>query len=669
MAPWTWRSKLLLVSVTLLATAGKAMALPAFTALKEQHRSSEGKLLDRHGDLLQELRLNAKGRALEWVPLANVSPALKAAVLGVEDKRFLEHGGVDFLAVAGAVWQNLSGDGRRGASTLTMQVVSFLEPGLRGKSRGLMEKVRQANLAWELEKTWTKQEILEAYLNLVTFRGEHQGVAAAARALFNKDPHALDDREAFLLASLLKAPGMNAAQVGDRLCVYAPEHPELGSCGALRQFAEETLEQPHGIRRRLSLAPHLAQKLLRGSGTAEVRSTIERSLQRLALELVREQMQVLKSQNVRDAAVVVLENRTGAVLAYVGGSGGFSAAPAVDMAEAERQAGSTLKPFLYGLAFEKGILRPQSWLLDEPMQVPVAGRGAYSPENYDHNFQGPVTVAQALGSSLNIPAVRTIELVGVEAFHSQLARLGFSGLRPAEDYGASLALGTADVTLLDLANAYRTLAREGLWSPLRFRGGQPLGTTKRAYSARAAREVSSVLASRDAREFTFGWESLLSTPYATAVKTGTSKDMRDNWCVGYSSDFTVAVWVGNSGGDPMWQVSGVSGAAPIWRGLMDYLHRGHPGRAFPALPPANTPFERGSFARILYPTAGSILAVDPDIPPGRQLVQLETEGEGTLELNGQRLNDALWAPVRGKYRLRLLGKKGEALDEVAFEVR
>lgn len=666
---WPSRAALLLAACAGIAAPGRAgAALPSFTEFRGSFRSSEGRLFDREGVLLQERRLSLKGRALDWVPLKETSPSLPAAVLAVEDHRFLEHGGVDYRAALAAAWGNLWGRGHRGASTITMQLAGFIEPELRRKKRDWWDKLRQANIAWELEKGWRKEEILEAYLNLVSFRGEFQGVASAARALFDKDPHALSERESFLLASLLQNPGMSAGRAGERLCAFGRANPALGPCQELRAFAKLILEAPPRVRRRISLSPHLAATLL-SEARPELRTSLNASLQILAGELLEDQIRSLRGQNVRDGAVVVLENKTGQVLAYVGGSGSYSASPAVDMAVSHRQAGSTLKPFLYAAAFEKRLLTPQSWILDEPLRLSVDGRGDYRPENYDHSFRGPVTVAEALGSSLNIPAVRTIDLVGVDALHDLMERFGFAGLRSAEDYGASLALGTADITLLELANAYRTLAREGLYGPISFDPAAKPAKGRRVLKAEAAREISSVLASRDARGYTFGWESLLATPFGAAVKTGTSKDMRDNWCVGYTPDFTVAVWVGNSGGAPMWQVSGISGAAPVWRAMMERLQRGLRARPYPSLAGKPAPFERASFGKIIYPTAGSILALDPDIPAGHELVEAEIDGPGRLWLDGAALPDKRWAPLKGKHTLSLRSEAGAVVDEVRFEVR
>lgn len=658
MPKWLWSSILL---ICVVSGKGAQAALPDFRVLKASYVSSEASLLDRHGRRLQEIRVSAQGRSLSWIELEEVSPAFKNALLTVEDKRFFEHGGVDLKAVAGAAWQNLGG-GRRGASTITMQLANILEPGLKGK-KTLWEKVRQAKIAWDLEKIWQKDEILEAYINLVTFRGEHRGIHSAARSLFNKDPHGLNERESYLLAALLKAPNMNLNQAAHWLCVYAAEKPSLGSCGSLTAFARSTLDSP-GVQRRENLAPHLARVLLRKP--ENLKTSIDAELQKLANDLLAEQVVALESQNAKDGAVIVVHNPTGEVLAYVGSSG-KSEAPEVDMVRSRRQAGSTLKPILFATAFEGEYLTPNSWLLDEPFEVAVDGRGGYRPENYDKSFHGPVTVAQALGSSLNIPAVRAVELIGVEPFYHSLEQLGFLELKGAEEYGASLALGSADVTLLELANAYRAFANEGVWSPLRYTPGKNIHG-RRVFSRKVAAQISSILSSRENRALTFGWNSLLATSYATAVKTGTSKDMRDNWCIGYSREFTVAVWMGNSSGEPMWQVSGVSGAAPVWRGLMDHLHRNRRSRPFAPEEIAQPTFHRAQFGKILYPMQGAILALDPDIPPGRQFVQVEAEGHGVLKADGKILTDGQWAPELGKHRLSLhVGDK--TLDEIQVEVR
>jgi penicillin-binding protein 1C len=282
--------------------------------------------------------------------------------------------------------------------------------------------------------------------------------------------------------------------------------------------------------------------------------------------------------------------------------------------------------------------------------------------------------------------------------------LGFDGVGEGENHGASLALGSADLTLFQLVNAYRVLANGGRWSPLTFvPRGMPPGT-RRALSREAAFVVSHILADRAAREATFGLENLLSMPFWTAVKTGTSKDMRDNWCIGFSRDFTVGVWVGNFTGDPMWNVSGMSGAAPVWAEVMAFLHRGRPGPSTPP-PPGVVPrrvsfpghleedrtewFLRGTepprpgqvvarsrSPRIRFPSSGMIVALDPDIPEGRQVLYLEArdgDDSHTLLLDGAPVGspDRLipWRPEAGWHDLVLMNGSGDVVDNVTFSVR
>lgn len=665
------RSRALLLLLALWCGEGRASekVLPSYAEVRASFESSEGRLLDRDGHLLQEQRVSHQGRALDWATLGSVSPAFRRALLHVEDKRFFEHEGVDWKAIAGAAWQRLAHGSRRGASTVSMQLVTLLEQGAGPRARrSLWGKVRQARLAWELEAEWSKEQILEAYLNLVSFRGEHRGLHAASRALFGKDPHGLDLRESFLLATLLRAPAMRAEVAAARLCRYSAEVPELGECGGLEKLAAASLSKGRSPEQRAQLAPHLARILI-GPARREVRSTLSLPLQRAALAAVEDQLLALNAQNARDAAVIVADNRTGEVLAYVGGSGHRSSSPQVDMARSRRQAGSTLKPFLYALAFEKGYLEPGSWLLDEPFEIGL-DRGSYEPGNYDNLFHGPVTAQVALASSLNVPAVRAVDLVGVDAFRAFLDGLGFRALEEGEHYGPSLALGTADVTLVDLVQAYMALANGGKWKALRFERGEGGASMRSPLGPRAASEVAAILSDRGFRALTFGWDSVLATSYPAAVKTGTSKDMRDNWCVGFSRDFTVGVWVGNGSGEPMWQVSGVSGAAPVWRALMDRLHKGRPTRSFAATAPNAEPrFERGRFGRILYPAQGAVLAVDPDIPEARQRISLEAEGEGELYLDGRPVKDSLWKPEKGRHHLKLSSRSGKVIDAVSFEVR
>ena len=677
---------------------------PSLGRLRGEHRRSDAVLLDRHGVVLHELRTDSDGRRLEWTPLAGISPTLRDAVVRVEDRRFVDHAGVDLRAALGAGLDALRGARARGASTLTMQLAALLDPGVHAPAggRGVAQKWRQVRAAWALERTLAKDEILEAYLNLVTFRGELQGVTAAARGLFGKEPHGLDATEAWLLTALLRGPNASAADAAERACTLATRARAAGSgpsdpdCVALADRAHSALGGLGRVRPAVALAPHVATRLLRAPGApGRMTTTLDASLQRVATALLREQLLSVRGQNARDGAVLVADNATGEVLAWVGSSGSLSAAPQVDGVRARRQAGSTLKPFLYARAFETRLLTARTRLLDAPLDVPTAA-GAYRPDNYDHRFRGLVSAREALASSRNVPAVRVLQQLGVDELASTLAKLGFRDLGRSDFYGESLALGTADVTLLELVTAYRALANGGVYSALRLvPQPDPPPEAERALSAEAAFLVADVLADRASRAGGFGLENVLATRFWSAVKTGTSKDMRDNWCVGFTRDFTVGVWVGNASGAPMWNVSGVEGAAPVWHAVVSWLSRegaspapGPPpglvradGEWYlrgtePAVGAAGPAQDAGPPSRIASPVDGTVVALDPDIPLGRERIALRADppaGDLRFELDGRRVGPAaspvLWAPERGRHELVLVDVNGATLDRVAFDVR
>jgi penicillin-binding protein 1C len=685
-------------------------AVPSFQAIRVAFRPSDSQLLDRNGEVIHELRTDATRRRFAWVGLSDISPALQAAVIASEDRRFFGHGGVEVRALVAAGLQWITGGQRRGASTISMQVASLLPGGLRrgGGPRTLAQKWRQMRFAWAIERRWSKPEILEVYLNLATFRGELQGVGAAASILFGKAPHGITEAEAIVLAVLLRAPNAGQEAVARRAWALHQARGGHTSREAIAAVITQALQAPSPTGPRVALAPHAARQLLRSvqpslTSGESLRSTLDGALQQVAAEILRRNLLAARERNVRDGAILVVDNQSGDVLAYVGGSGDLSTAPHVDGVRARRQAGSSLKPFLYGVALDRRLLTPASLLEDVPTDLSVAG-GLYRPRNYDEQFKGLLTLRTALAGSVNVPAVRTLDLVGVETFVEQLRRLGFEGMTESGDYyGPSLALGSADVSLWELVNAYRTLANGGVWSPLRLIPGDGRERARRRlYSEQAAFLVSNILADRESRSGTFGLENPLATRFWSAVKTGTSKEMRDNWCVGYSRRFTVGVWVGNFSGEPMRDVSGVTGAAPVWLEVMAWLHRAVPSP--PPFPPAGVVsrpvklprqvepdrvewFLTGTepqaeaeplaaaHPRIVSPVEGTIIALDPDIPPLRQRVVFEAHAIGTpvrWVLDGTALGSArdlvFWNPHPGRHTLSLVDD-GRLLDTLTFEVR
>jgi penicillin-binding protein 1C len=508
---------------------------------------------------------------------------------------------------------------------------------------------------------------------------------------------------------------------------------------ALDRFVQNSLTGRRPVLPAAELAPHLARRWMQEQ-RPQARSSLDAGLQRQVIQILDQQLAHLAGREVQDAAALVLDNATGEVLAYVSRSSARSSSPESDGVIAPRQAGSTLKPFLYGLAFDRRWITAASPLEDAPLTLSNAG-GGYAPENYDHAHRGLVSARTALASSLNIPAVRLAQLAGLEPFAALLARAGFNELREDADfYGPALALGSLDVRLEELVNAYRALANGGVWSAARFdssmsetaapmdapnRGretaptqravggsspgrlgasigdtpnrGRETAPTRRLFSRETAWLLGDILSDREARAATFGLENPLATRFWSAVKTGTSKDMRDNWCVGWSARYTVGVWVGNFSGAPMRDVSGVSGAAVAWAAILGALH--NETASFPPKPPKgllshriegpNEPVRQEWFlpgteprgnqwqparppANILHPSDGAILALDPDLPPDRQRLIFQAghaPDNARWHLDGQPLNGADWQLVRGRHQLKLLDRDDGLLDEVQFEVR
>ncbi|MFZ3324252.1 MAG: penicillin-binding protein 1C [Usitatibacter sp.] len=667
--------------------------------MRSEWRGADAWLLDRNGERLSRVRIDHERRRGDWTALADVSPALVEAVIASEDHRFRMHAGVDWAGMLGAVKQTTIGE-RRGGSTLTMQLAAQLNPELeRGGRRGLVDKWRQVRQALAMERTWSKDEILEAWLNLAPYRGEVVGVDAASRAIAGKRPSALDRAESATLAALVRAPNAPADLVVKRACLVAASDPVV--CDEAQRIADSGLAMRKTRDRFEGDAPHLARRLLTTPGE-ELRSTLDARLQRFAAQTLERHIRELDGRNVQDGAVIVLDNETGDVLAYVGSSGNLSRSPEVDGTVARRLAGSTLKPFLYSLAIERRLLTAASILDDSPLAITTAA-GLYVPQNYDRNFKGPVTLRRALASSLNVPAVRTLELVGYSGFHSRLRNLGLATLdRDAEHYGYGLALGGGEVTLLDLTNAYRALANGGKYAPVRFSAAGRSDAVQ-VIDERAAFIVTDILADPAARAGTFGLASALATPYHASVKTGTSKDMRDNWAVGFTQRFTVGVWVGNFSGEAMHDVSGVSGAAPVWRDVMDYVMQGqgpatatppagivHSAARFNGLEPDRDEWfvdgtqlanvvqvaSNAGVAHLESPADGAIFAIDPDIPGDRQRIVLRARGaseDDRFVLPDGRTIAAnepfLWQPTRGTQSVALISADGRVLDRAKVQVR
>ncbi|TGJ99206.1 penicillin-binding protein 1C [Leptospira semungkisensis] len=673
---------------------------PSFSDVKNSFRPSEGILLDSKGEVLQTLRLEKNYRRLEWTPASEISETLILSLLLQEDKRFPFHSGVDFYAILGSLKDRILGNSKRGASTISMQLAGFLL-GTKPGTRGYADKWTQMRTARDLERTWTKPEIMEAYWNLVPFKGEFIGIRAASRGIFGVDPSSLAPEQALLLVSLLPNPNISKSKWAKRGCYLAKGIGKEDLCKEI-EIAISEYKRPGSVWNTESYkAYHAGYRIFKkGDGsldslqTGRVQTTIDPYLQAKAEFAMDRVLFSIQERNVKEAGVLVLDNESGAVLVYLGNSKLSKENYFVDSIHSRRQAGSTLKPFLYSLAFEKKLLEPGSILIDEPKDWELIG-GTYKPNNYEEKYMGAVPAKVALASSLNIPAVQVLDWVGVPTFVSKLNELGFQKLQSPEFYGLSLALGTADVTLWELTNAYRTIANHGIYTEATFysdeasenllqRKMQDHVYGKRIFSDGVSGSVQKILSSRENRAPSFGWESNLSTRFFSFAKTGTSQDMRDNWCIGSSGKYTVGVWVGNMSGEPMYDVSGVTGAAPLWKEIIQLLEEYKPSGAVlthaieekGTSVPLTKRVQKGE-PRIIYPENGNLFAIDPEIPEENERIRFKVRGSSQdLEwiLNGKvigsgRENYLDWRPKRGNYLLSVRERNGKLSETVAFQVR
>lgn len=572
------------------------------------------RVLDRGGRFIDEYR--PEGTRSGSVALDELPEHVVHAVLAAEDARFFRHPGVDPLAIARATLQVLWH--RRvvsGASTITQQLARNVTP----RPPGLRGKLREMVIALRIERELDKARILEEYLNRIEFAPHVRGLDAASRVFFDKPATHLDLAEAALLAGLPRGPSLynpsRGTERAQRRRDRVLERMQAAGFASADDVARAQAQPIHLQRvERFGRAEHFVRALGSGRlaadwnprGLREVRTTVDARLQATVQGLARRTVQRLEKHDATSAAVLVVDNEHREVLAYVG-SPDFWSTTALgqnDGVRARRQPGSTLKPFVYAAAFVELGYTASTLLPDIELHLPTPG-GVYSPRNYDGKFHGPVRLREALANSLNVPAVHTAQRVGPQRVLDLLHDFGFHSLdRDGAHYGAAIALGDGEVTLLELAAAYATLAQDGTYAPLRFALSSPPSPARRVLPTALARLLTDILSDPHAREASFGRGGPLELPFPVAVKTGTSKGYRDNWTVGFTREITVAVWVGNFDGRPMRDSSGVTGAAPLFREVMLAAMEGRT--------PAELVHREGFVEREICPLSGELAG--PDCP-------------------------------------------------------
>jgi penicillin-binding protein 1C len=561
-------------------------------------------VLDANGGVLQR---DGKDGFRIPVTLEQVAPAVMDATIAAEDQRFEEHPGVDPLAAARAALSFESNPS--GASTITQQLARRLYLPDDSEPR-LFRKLRESVIALQLEAHQSKDEILQAYLNEVYYGRGAYGIEAAARVYFGVSARNLDVAQAAMLAGIPQLPGAydpldqpEAARARQRYVLSRMAATGKIDGATERAARAEELRILPSIEP--AIAPHFvtyaldelyaARPDLKGKRGLVIETTLDAGLQQAAERTAQLRLDDVKEKGAGNAAVVAIEPGTGRVLAMIGSADFFDETKSgqVNMATQPRQPGSALKPFLYAAALERGFTAA-SELLDVPTSFETP-TGIYAPGNYDRKFRGPVSLRVALASSYNVPAVRMLDQLGIDALLEMANRFGLRTLTDAEAYGLSLTLGGGDVRLIDLTNAYGALANGGkLVQPFavaRVRDGfgkvlyeHPAAKAVSVLSPENAYIISDILSDPDARTPGFGAVTPLQLSFPAAVKTGTTTGFKDNWTVGYTPELAVGVWVGNADDRAMENISGVSGAAPIWRDVMETA-AGHIAMTWPA-PPA-----------------------------------------------------------------------------------
>ncbi len=718
---------ILFLGVIIGALRASLLPLPD-TLVPDYSHQSRIQYLDQYGTPLSHTYQN-RWNYHDTVLLHQIPELLLHAFIRAEDKRFYEHSGSDAVALFHAVVQNVRAMRVvRGGSSISEQVVRLLHP----RKRTLWSRIVEAIEAHELEQSFSKEAILEFYLNQVPYANGRRGVVQAARYYFDRSLDTLSISEMLALAVIVRAPSrldlhQGGSKIGGKVTALGSQ---LLADGVINEHEFKTLEHASLELQKPALdiqSEHFLRFVENQLSTerramlvdrGRLLTTLDGTLQIQASKLLDGRLADLSSRTVRNGAVLIVENSSGQILAWVNGSHESGAREReLDAVMAIRQPGSTLKPFLYGIALENGW-NAATLIDDSPLQVGV-GNGLHVFRNYSRTHYGKIRLREALGNSLNIPAVRTISYVGEENFLRRLRELGFSSLkRGVHFYGEGLALGNGEVSLFELVQAYSALARGGAFIPLTPFALEPRERASRVFSPEVSSLLSHVLSDPEARRLEFGSSMSFHFPMQVAVKTGTSSDYIDSWAIGYSTHYTVGVWIGNLTREPMHEVSGMAGPGMVLRTIFSELYRrqieSEPLFLSPKLVQARICRESGELAsescpdmsewfigdniphahcthhqpvdakpeapsfalRLKLPTPGLHLARDPRIPDELEAFPFEVESshpaartewlvdEHMVGVTGRGVSQFPWALVHGPHTVRARVYYDEQLSPV-----
>lgn len=581
----------------------RSLPQPELLALNVQSNRPT-RILDRNGKPLYEIYIDKR---YDPIPLSQIPKMVVLATLAVEDHEFYNHKGIRPLSIIRAAKATIVDNSLQGGSTITQQLVKNV---LLSPERTLGRKLKEVFLAFAVEKKYTKDEILEMYLNNIPYGGTAWGIQSASHKFFGKDVRDLTLAEVAFLAGLPSSPSSYVIYANDmhlakqrqtlvlnrmlELGLISKEEKEKALQEEIKLVNEpEYIKAPHFVHFVRKELERLYGKQLVESGGLTVRTTLDLDLHEKMQKIVKEEIEKAKSLNITNGALIVLNPKNGHILAYVGSVDYFKEKwGAYDVITALRQPGSAIKPVTYALALEMGYTAAHN-ILDAPLTIQLGGGQIYRPVNYDGKFHGNVTLRSALANSYNIPAVKLIREVGVDNMVILGKKMGLTNWEIDGSYGYSITLGGKETRLLDLANVYATFARGGIYKDVTpfisvknangFEIYSPSQTEEKVISEETAYIISDILSDNNARTPAFGSRSQLYIPnHTVAVKTGTTNEKRDNYTIGYTTSYVVGVWVGNNDNQPMnsYLASGVSGAAPIWNRAMSLLLQGKEDEKF-----------------------------------------------------------------------------------------
>ncbi len=609
----------LFVAIAALVYVLRDLPSPRRLTSKENFAVST-QIFDRNGVLLYEIYGDENRIPIK---IKDLPPYVYQSAIAIEDKNFYHHFGFDVVGILRALSNNLTGDSVEGGSTITQQLV---KNALLTKEKSLQRKVKEGVLAIFTEVLYSKEDILEMYLNYISYGGTSVGIESASRKYFDKSAKDLTLAEAALLAGLPQAPSRYSPFASDAQAAkerqgevlrrmvedgyITPLQAEQAKSEVLKYaLSNNDIKAPHFVFfvRDLLYEKYGVETVEKGG--LRVTTTLDLGLQEVAQASVSAEVEALKRYRVGNGAAMIIKPDTGEILSMVGSKDYFNTADEgqVNVTLSQRQPGSSIKPIMYATAFQEKLLNPGSILLDIPTCFQVPGQKPYCPKNYDGSFKGPVTIRAALGNSLNIPAVKGLKTIGVTKFIEQARKMGISSWVDPSRYGLSLTLGGGEVRMIDLAQAFTVLANQGVKVPLTpilkiedYQGNlleqtdveerkkdlealtayddeAEQGDLKRVMDRAPAYLAAHIMQDNNARQAAFGPRSKLVIPgQIVSAKTGTTNDLKDNWTVGFTPEYLVITWVGNNDGSAMNQslVSGVTGAAPIWNDIMSFVLRG-----------------------------------------------------------------------------------------------